>query len=80
MITTLVITALLVIPAGFLIVIGDQVDPLEEAKRISEDMNFAEVSKMMYGMTHTYIIFQDQVITPLDICMALQSDRIEFLG
>jgi tight adherence protein C len=34
-ITTLVITALFVIPAGFLIVIGDQVDPLEEAKRIS---------------------------------------------
>lgn len=53
---------------------------LEEAKKISKDMNLAEVSKMMYGMTHPYIIFQDQVITPLDICMALQSDRIEFLG
>lgn len=35
MVTTLVITALLVIPAGFLIVISDQVDPLEEAKRFS---------------------------------------------
>ena len=53
---------------------------LEEAKKISKDMNLAEVSKMMYGMIHPYIIFQDQVITPLDICMALQSDRIEFLG
>lgn len=53
---------------------------LGEAKKISKDMNLAEVSKMMYGMTHPYIIFQDQVITPLDICMALQSDRIEFLG
>jgi len=53
---------------------------LEEAKRISEDMNLVEVSKMMYGMIHPYIIFQDQVITTLDICMALQSDRIEFLG
>lgn len=53
---------------------------LEEAKKISKDMNLAEVSKIMYGMTHPYIIFQDQVITPLDICMAMQSNRIEFLG
>ena len=28
------ITALLVIPAGFLIVIGDEVDPLAEARRV----------------------------------------------
>ena len=28
------ITALLVIPAGFLIVIGDEVNPLEEARRV----------------------------------------------
>lgn len=53
---------------------------LEEAKKISKDMNLAEVSKIMYGMMHPCIIFQDQVITPWDICMALESDRIEFLG
>ena len=35
MITTIFVTALLVIPAAILIVIGDQVDPLSEAKRIS---------------------------------------------
>ncbi len=35
MITALVITALLVIPAGLLIVLGDQVDPLEEARKFS---------------------------------------------
>ena len=53
---------------------------LEEAKKISKDVNLAEISKIMYGMLHPYIFFQDQVITPWDICMALQSDRIEFLG
>jgi predicted transcriptional regulator len=52
---------------------------LEEAKKISEDVNLAEISKIMYGMLHPYIIFQDQTISPWDICMALQSDRIEFL-
>ena len=53
---------------------------LEEAKKISEDMNLAEISKIMYGMVHPYIIFQDQAITPWDICIALQSDKIEWAG
>ena len=35
MIMTFVITALLIIPAAILILVGDQVDPLSEAKRIS---------------------------------------------
>ena len=35
MLITLVLTGLLVIPAALLILIGDQVDPLEEAKRVS---------------------------------------------
>ena len=30
------VTALLVIPAGVLIVIGDEINPLEEAKRIAK--------------------------------------------
>ena len=53
---------------------------LEEAKKISKDMNLAEISKIMSVMVHPYIIFQDQIITPWDICTALQSDKIEFLG
>ena len=53
---------------------------LEEAKKISNDMNLTEISKIMSVMIHPCIIFQDQVITPWDICAALQSDRIEFLG
>ncbi|WP_246282162.1 CBS domain-containing protein [Nitrosopumilus ureiphilus] len=53
---------------------------LEEATKISKDMNLAEISKMMYVMPHPYVIYRDQVITPWDICMILESDRIEFMG
>ncbi len=53
---------------------------LEEIKKISKDVNLAELSKIMYTMVHPYVLYQDQVVTPWDICMALQSDRIEFLG
>ena len=53
---------------------------LEEVKKISKDVNLADISKSMYAMVHPYVIYEDQVITPWDICMALQSDRIEFLG
>lgn len=52
---------------------------LEEAKKISKDLNLAEISKIMSVMVHPCIMFQDQIITPWDICSALQSDRIEFL-
>jgi len=52
---------------------------LEEAKKIFKDVNLAELSKLMYTMMHPYVIYHDQVITPWDICMALESDRIEFL-
>jgi len=53
---------------------------LEEAKKISKDMNLTEISKIMYAMMHPYVIYQDQVLTPWDVCLMLQSDRIEFLG
>ncbi|QUC64233.1 CBS domain-containing protein [Nitrosopumilus sp. K4] len=53
---------------------------LEEAKKISKDVNLSEISKIMYTSPHPYVIYQEQVITPWDVCMALQSERIEFLG
>ncbi len=53
---------------------------LEKIKKVSKDVNLAEISKSMYAMMHPYIMYEDQVITPWDICMTLQSDRIEFLG
>lgn len=53
---------------------------LETIKKITKDINLSELSKIMYTMMHPYVIYQGQVVTPWDICMALQSDRIEFLG
>lgn len=53
---------------------------LEEIKKISKNVNLAEISKIMYTMIHPYVIYQNQVVTPWDICMALQSNRIKFLG
>ncbi|MEX0861410.1 hypothetical protein [Nitrosopumilus sp.] len=53
---------------------------LEESVKISKDMNLAEISKKMYSMQHPYVIYKDQVITPWDICMSLESHRIEFVG
>ena len=53
---------------------------LEEAKKISKDLNLTEISKIMYSMPHPCMIFQNQVITPWDICLALESERVEFLG
>lgn len=53
---------------------------LEEARKISKDLNLTEISKIMYSMPHPCMIFQNQVITPWDICLALESERVEFLG
>lgn len=53
---------------------------LEEAKKISKDLNLTEVSKIMYAMPHPCIIYQDQVLTPWDICLALESKRVEYIG
>ncbi|WP_371504831.1 CBS domain-containing protein [Nitrosopumilus adriaticus] len=53
---------------------------LEEATKVSKDMNLTEISKLMYLMPHPCVVYQDQVITPWDICMILESDRIEFMG
>jgi len=53
---------------------------LEEATKISKNLNLAEISRILYMMSHPYMIFENQVISPWDICMILESDRIEFIG
>ena len=45
---------------------------LEEAKLISEDLNLSDVSKIMYDMSQPLVIHEDRVISPWDICMALE--------
>ena len=49
---------------------------LEEAKKITEDLTIQEISKIMYKMNHPSVLFEDQVITPWDICLILLSENI----
>ena len=49
---------------------------LEEAKNITSDLTINEISEIMYKMEHPSILFQDQIITPWDICLILLSDNI----
>jgi CBS domain-containing protein len=44
---------------------------LDNAKVVSEDLKLSQISKIMYNMSHPCVIYEDQVITPWDICMAL---------
>ena len=53
---------------------------LDEAVRISKDINLAELSKIMFLMPHPYVIYKEQVFTPWDGCQMLESPRIEFFG
>ncbi len=54
------------------------INPLQlpKAQVISEDMTIPEISKIMYSMVYPYVIFKDQVISPWDICLSLQSEEI----
>ena len=47
---------------------------LETAKTISEDLNLSNVSKIMYEMSQPLVIYEDRVISPWDICIALEKN------
>jgi len=47
---------------------------LEEAKVVSGDLNLSEISKIMYDMSQPLIIHEDRVISPWDVCMALEKN------
>ncbi|MFQ5782270.1 MAG: CBS domain-containing protein [Nitrosopumilus sp.] len=49
---------------------------LEEVTSISEDLTIQEISKIMYEMEHPSALYQDQIITPWDICLILLSENI----
>lgn len=51
---------------------------LADARVSDEDWPVPQVSKIMYEMEHPYVIFQDKVITPWDICLVLLSDKISY--
>jgi len=47
---------------------------LENAKEISDDLSLSEISKIMYDMSQPLIVHEDRVISPWDICMALEKN------
>ena len=44
---------------------------LEDAKVVAEDLSLSDVSKIMYEMSQPLIIHEDQIISPWDVCLAL---------
>ena len=49
---------------------------LADIKRIPENTGLADLSKLMFGMMHPYVMTKEQVYSPWDVCMALFSDDI----
>ena len=49
---------------------------LEEVTNITDDLTIQEISKIMYKMDHPSALFQEQIITPWDICLILLSGKI----
>src|SRR5690348_10533163 len=49
---------------------------LENGKIITSDAKIPELCKMMYGMLHPYMMTKDQVISPWDLVMMLESKEL----
>ena len=45
---------------------------LEDVVEVSEDLSLSEISKIMYDRSHPLVVYEDSVITPWDICLALE--------
>jgi CBS domain-containing protein len=49
---------------------------LENAKVITEDLNFDQLCSIMEGLDHPYVVYKDTVVTPWDICVTLLSEDL----
>lgn len=49
---------------------------LADIKTIPENLNLSDLSKLMFGMMHPYVMRKDQIYSPWDICIALLSDNV----
>ena len=45
---------------------------LEDVIKVSENLSLSEISKIMYSNSHPLVVYEDSVITPWDICLALE--------
>ncbi len=50
---------------------------LGEVKVVSENLTLPELSKIMLDMPYPYVIYQNQVVTPWDICLILLSEDLK---
>jgi CBS domain-containing protein len=48
---------------------------LEYARKVEKDLNFNELCAIMEKMEHPYIIYNDTVVTPWDVCLTLMSEN-----
>ncbi len=59
---------------NFLDIKAESVNRLEDAKTISDDMNLTDLSKLLLSMMHPYVISSNRVVSPWDICKALDRE------
>jgi predicted transcriptional regulator len=50
---------------------------LDQAKVVYENLKISKLAKIMNSMQHPYVLFEEQVITPWDMCISLLSDKLE---
>jgi hypothetical protein len=49
---------------------------LENAKVITEDLNFDQLCSIMEKMDYPYVVFEGTVVTPWDVCLTLLSEHL----
>ena len=49
----------------------------EELKVITEDVNFQQLCSIMEKMDHPYLLYNETVVTPWDVCLTLLSEDLE---
>ncbi len=47
---------------------------LEDAKVVSDDLSLSQITKIMYDMSHPLVIHENRVISPWDVCLALDKN------
>jgi len=50
---------------------------VDKIKKITDDLKLSELSRIMFGMMHPYVLYNDQVYTPWDICLGLLSNDVK---
>lgn len=49
---------------------------LEQARTINEDVSLDQLCRVMSEMEYPYVIYEDMVFTPWDVCWALMRPEI----